>query len=86
MVSWRTHEGAVRRVGEVRYIPDFRWNLISLSRLDSRGYRTVAGGGILRELRDDRIVLEEKKGSRGHYYLVGSPVRGGASGARWSPE
>ena len=85
-VSWRTHDGAVRRLGEVRYIPDFRRNLISLSRLDSRGYRTVAGGGILRVLRGDRIVREGKKGSRGHYYLAGSPVRGGASGARWSPE
>ena len=46
----------------------------------------VAGGGILRVLRGDWIVLEGKKGSRGHYYLAGSPVRGGASGARWSPE
>ena len=37
-------------------------------------------------LRGDRIVLEGKKGSRGYYYLVGSLVRGGDSGARWSPE
>ena len=86
MVSWRTHDGAVRRLGEIEYISDFRWNLILLSRLDSRGYRTVAGGGILKVLRDDRIVLEEKKGKRGYYYLMESPVRGGASGARWSPE
>ena len=28
MVSWRTHDGAVRRLEEVRYIPDFRQNLI----------------------------------------------------------
>ena len=49
-VSWRTHDGAVRRLGEVRYIPDFRRNLISLSRLDSRGYKMVAGGEILRVL------------------------------------
>ena len=73
-VSWRTHDGAVRRLGEVRYIPDFKQNLISLSRLDSRGYRTVAGGGILKVLCGNRIVLEEKKGSRGHYYLTESPV------------
>ena len=46
----------------------------------------VANEGILRVLRDDRIVLEGKKGSRGHYYLAGSPVRGGALRARWSSE
>ena len=81
-VNWRTHDNAVRRLGEVRYIPNFRWNLISHSRLDSRGYRTVAGRGILRVLCADRIMLEGKKGSRGHYYLTGSLVQGGASGAQ----
>ena len=81
-VSWRTHDGAVRRLGEVRYIPDFRQNLISLSRLVSRGYRTVAGEEILKVLRGDRILLEGKKESRGHYYLARILVRGGASRSR----
>ena len=85
-ISWRTHDDTVRRLGEVRYISNFRRNLISLSRLDSRGYRMIADGGILRVLCGDRIVLEGKKRSRGHYYLAGSPVRGEALGARWSPE
>ena len=85
-INWKTHDGAVRRLRKVRYISDFKQNLISLSRLDSRGYRTVAGGGILKVLCDDRIILEEKKKTRGYYYLVKSPVRGGASGARRSPE
>ena len=67
MVSWRTHDGAVRKLEEVQYIPDFKQNLISLSRLDLRGYKTVAGGGILKVLHGDRIVLKEKKGRRGHY-------------------
>ena len=37
-------------------------------------------------LHDERIMLEGKNESRGHYYLTESLVRGGASGARWSPE
>ena len=73
-ISWRTHDGAVRRLGEIRYIPNFRQNLISLSRLDSKGYRTIAGGGILKVLRSDRVILEGKKMTRGHYYLMESPV------------
>ena len=85
-VSWRTHDGAVRRLEEVRYISDFRRNLISLSRLDSKDYRTVVGGGILKVLHGDRIVLEGKKGKRRNYYLTESPVRGGASRARRSLE
>ena len=33
----------------------------------------VTDGGILKVLYNDRIVLEGKKGSRGHYYMVESP-------------
>ena len=54
----------VKRLRKIQYIFDFRWNLISLSRLDSRGYKTVAGGGILKVLHDDRIILEGKKRTR----------------------
>ena len=50
-----------------------------------RSYRIVAGEGILKVLHDDRIILEEKKRMRGHYYLMENPVRGGASAARRSP-
>ena len=32
-----------------------------------------------------RVILEEKKRMRGHYYLTGSPVQGRASEARRSP-
>ena len=42
----------------------------------------VAGGGILKVLHGDKIILEKKKKMRGHYYLTESPVQGGASGAR----
>ena len=85
-VSWRTHDGAVRRLGEVRYISDFRQNLISLSKLDSKGYRMVAGGRILKVLHGDRVILEEEKRMRGYYYLTRSPVRDGALGVRRSSE
>ena len=70
----------------IRYIPDFRPNLILLSKLNSRGYRMVADGGILKVLHGDRVILEGEKRMRGYYYLVGSPVRDGASGARRSPQ
>ena len=67
MVNWKTHDGALRRLWEIRYISVFRQNLISLSRLDSRGYRTVVGEKILKVLHDDKIVLERKKRMRGYY-------------------
>ena len=46
----------------------------------------VAGGGILKIMHGDGIILKDKKRTRGYYYLAGSPARGGASVARRSPE
>ena len=68
MVNWRMHNGAVRRLDEIRYIPNFGWNLNSLSRLESSNYRWIASDGILKVIHDDRIILEEKKRMREHYY------------------
>ena len=76
----------MRRLKEVQYIPDLCQNLISPSRLDLRGYRMVADGGILKILYGDRVILEGKKRKRGYYYMVGSLAPGGASGAKRSPE
>ena len=56
MVSWKTHDSVVRRLGEVRYILDFRRNLISLSKLNLNGYRWVAGNGILKIMRGNRMI------------------------------
>ena len=44
----------------------------------------VTDGEILKVLHGDRIILKEKKRTRGYYYLVESPVRDEASGARRS--
>ena len=59
---------------KVRYIPNFRWNLISLSRLDSNGYRWIAGDGILIVMSGNRMILKEKKKTKGYYYLAESPM------------
>ena len=57
-----------------------------MSRLDSRGYRMVAGERILKVLHGDKVILEGKKKTRGQYYLTGSQVRGRASGVKRSPK
>ena len=64
MASWRTHDSKVRRLDEVWYIPNFRLNLILLSRLDSNGYRWITGDGILKVMYSDRVILEGKKSKR----------------------
>ena len=38
-VSMKLHDRTVKKLHEVRYIPSFKKNLISLSKLDSTGFR-----------------------------------------------
>ena len=59
-VSLQTHDGAVRKLDEVRYILSIRHNLISLSRLNSSSYTWRAEDGILKVLRGSRIVMKGK--------------------------
>ena len=39
IVNLQTHDGIMKKLNEVRYIPNFRSNLILLSRLDSSSYK-----------------------------------------------
>ncbi|KAF3665269.1 Retrovirus-related Pol polyprotein from transposon TNT 1-94 [Capsicum annuum] len=42
-------DGVVRTLGDVRYVPDLKRNLISLSTLDLSGYRYTGEGGVLKK-------------------------------------
>ena len=83
-VSLEVHDGTVKKLGEVRCIPNFSRNLISLNKLDSNGYTWRAGDGVLKVLHDSRVVVQGKK-REGHYFLTESSVRGGVPGADRSP-
>ena len=74
MVSQRIHDCAVKRLSEIQYISNFRWNLISLSKLDSNGYRWIVGDEILKVMHGDTMILEGKKVKGGYYYISESPV------------
>ena len=41
-------DGVVRTLGDVRHILDLKRNLISLSTLDSKGYKYTSEGGVLK--------------------------------------
>ena len=47
-VEIETHRGVKRRLGDVRYVPKFKRNFISLDRLESKGCIFKASGGTLK--------------------------------------
>lgn len=71
----KMHDGMVRTLTDVRYVPNLKRNLISLGVLESLGCRYTAEGGVLKVLRNSLVVMKACR-SRNLYILKGSTVTG----------
>lgn len=76
-VQLRMFDGIVRILENVRHVPELKKSLISLSELDSRGYKYTGQGGVIKVSKGILVVM---KGIRvGNLYkLLGSTVVDGA--------
>ncbi|KAL5715795.1 hypothetical protein ACHQM5_017567 [Ranunculus cassubicifolius] len=76
-IKFRSNDGSIKTLTEVRHIPDLRKGLISLGVLEAQGYRYVAADGLLQVLWDDKMFLSgERHGNL--YFLQGEVISGGA--------
>jgi len=57
-VKIKTHDGVVRILSNVRYVPDLKRNLVSLGTLESKGCKYSTEGGVLKVSKDSRILLK----------------------------
>ena len=69
------HDGVVRTLGGVRYVPKMRRNLISLSQIDSMGCRYSAAGGAMKITRGCMVLMRGEK-CGGLYRLVNKKLIG----------
>ncbi|KAH1030311.1 hypothetical protein J1N35_046175 [Gossypium stocksii] len=74
-IKIRIHDGAIRTLSDVRYIPDLRKNLISLSILDLKGCKINIESSGIKVSRGSLILLKGKK-TGSLYILEGSTVTG----------
>nr|TKR74783.1 hypothetical protein D5086_0000291950 [Populus alba] len=77
-IHLKMHNGVVKTLTKVWYVPDLKKNLFSLGVLESSGYKIIMHGGILRAIRGVLVVL---RGTRmgNLYFLDGSIVTGTAA-------
>ena len=68
-VMIETHGGVKRRLGDVRYVPKFERNLISLGRLESKGCTFKASGGVLKVIRRSMVLMKGVRSKRNLYEL-----------------
>ena len=72
-VDIETHRGVTRRLSDVRFIPKFESNLISLGRLESMRCTFKANEGTLKIIRGSLVLMKSKRSMRNLYELqVGS--------------
>jgi len=78
IIHLKMHNGVVKTLTEVRYVPDLKKNLFSLGVLESSGYKIIMHGRVLRAIRGALVVL---RGTRtgNLYFLDGSTVTGTAA-------
>jgi len=57
-VKFKTHDGVVRTLSNVRHVPDLKRNLISLGTLESKGCKYSAESGVLKVSNGSRILLK----------------------------
>ncbi|KAK2976102.1 hypothetical protein RJ640_009534 [Escallonia rubra] len=71
-------DGIVRTLGDVRYIPDLKKNLISLGTLDSIDCSISIKGGVMKVSKGAMVIMKGQKIGN-LYKLIGNTVIGGAS-------
>ncbi|CAL8167989.1 unnamed protein product [Prunus armeniaca] len=71
----KMHDGTIRELSDVRYVPDMKKNLISLGTLESKGLKITMDSGVLKAVYGTRVVM---KGIRLNnlYFLSGSTIIG----------
>nr|TKS07772.1 hypothetical protein D5086_0000109800 [Populus alba] len=74
-IHLKMHNGVVKTLTEVRYVPDMKKNLFSLGVLESNGYKVIMYGGVLRAICGALIILRDTRIGN-LYFLDGSIVTG----------
>ena len=74
-IRLKMHDGTIRILEDVRYVPDLTKNLILGGVVDSKGYRVTVEDGVLKVVRGAFVTMKgTRKGNL--YFLDGSTVTG----------
>ena len=74
-VQIKVHDGTLKNLTNVRYVPKMKRNLISLGTLEAMGFKFSTDNGVLKVSQDNRVVLKAKH-INNLYYFQGSTVTG----------
>ncbi|KAG8474474.1 hypothetical protein CXB51_031434 [Gossypium anomalum] len=78
-IKVKMFDRVVRTLSDVRHVPKLKRNLISLSTLDSKGYRYTAESGVLKISKRSLVVMKGQRKIAKLYVLQGSTVTSDAA-------
>ncbi|KAG8485974.1 hypothetical protein CXB51_019297 [Gossypium anomalum] len=84
-IKVKMFDGVVRTLSDVRHVLELKRNLISLSILDSKGYRYTAESGVLKISKGSLVVMKGQRKNTKLYVLQGSTVTGDTAGSSRVP-
>ena len=77
-IRLQMHDGTIRRLTGVRYVPELKNNLISLGVLDSSGYKVIVVSGVMKIVRSAVLAIRGiQKGNL--YFFDGHTIVGRTS-------
>ncbi|KAG8485411.1 hypothetical protein CXB51_021801 [Gossypium anomalum] len=75
-IKVKMFDGVVRTLSDVRHVLELKRNLISLSTLNSKGYRHTAESRVLKIFKGSLVVMKGQRKTAKLYVLQGSTVTG----------
>ncbi|KAG8475436.1 hypothetical protein CXB51_032203 [Gossypium anomalum] len=78
-IKVKMFDGVVKTLSDVRHVLELKRNLISLSTLDSKGYRYTAESGVLKIFKGSLVVMKRQRKIVKLYVLQSSTVTGDAT-------
>ena len=81
-IRLKLHNGVVKTLTDVKFVPTAKANIISLGELASRGYKYVGDEDFCKVFRGDSLVLQGRKKGKNIYYLDGCSFGNGCSRAK----
>ncbi|KAJ8750530.1 hypothetical protein K2173_015683 [Erythroxylum novogranatense] len=74
-ICLKMHDGTIRELSDVRYVPDMKKNLISIGALESKGIKITIEDGVLKAVYGALVVMKGTR--RNNLYFCGE-ILGGA--------
>ncbi|KAG8475586.1 hypothetical protein CXB51_032459 [Gossypium anomalum] len=69
-IKAKMFDGVIRTLSDVRHVPELKRNLISLSTLDSKGYRYTAESGVLKISKGFLVMMKGQRKTAKLYVLL----------------